>query len=113
MSKAPGSAHLSFTMAGICAGGGVAGYAKARSVPSAVAGLACGALFLGSGMIIKQGENVKGHGLALLTSSALVGGMAPRALKTGKLMPAGLLAILGAGSAAYHARKTLEWWDSE
>ena len=64
-------------------------------------------------MIIKQGENVKGHGLALLTSSALVGGMAPRALKTGKLMPAGLLAILGAGSAAYHAKKTLEWWDSE
>ena len=56
---------------GICAGGGVAGYAKARSVPSAVAGLACGALFLGSGMIIKQGRR-EGHGLALLTSSALV-----------------------------------------
>ena len=43
-SRAPGSAHLSFTMAGVCGGGGVAGYVKARSVPSLVAGLACGGL---------------------------------------------------------------------
>lgn len=112
--RAPGSAHLSFTMAGVCGGGGVAGYAKARSVPSLVAGLACGGLFLGSGLLIKQGENVKGHGLALLTSSALVGAVAPRALQTNaKFMPAGLVALLGAGSAAYHAKKTMDWWDSE
>jgi uncharacterized membrane protein (UPF0136 family) len=112
-SRAPGSAHLSFTMAGVCGGGGVAGYVKARSVPSLVAGLACGGLFLGSGLLIKQGENVKGHSAALLTSSALFGAMAPRALRTKKLMPAGLVALLGAGSAAYHAKKTMDWWDSE
>jgi uncharacterized membrane protein (UPF0136 family) len=100
-------------MAGVCGGGGVAGYVKARSVPSLVAGLACGGLFLGSGLLIKQGENVKGHSAALLTSSALFGAMAPRALRTKKLMPAGLVALLGAGSAAYHAKKTMDWWDSE
>ena len=111
--KAPGSAHLSFTMAGVCAGGGVAGYVKAKSVPSAVAGIATGALFLGSGMLIKQGNNTKGHALGLLTSAALVGAMAPRAMKTGKIMPTGLVALLGVGSAAYHAKKTMDWWDSE
>ena len=113
MQKAPGSAHLSFTMAGLCAGGGVVGYVRARSVPSVVAGFGCGALFLGSGLLIKQGDNVKGHGLALMTSVALVGALGPRALKTGKMMPAGAVAMLGAVSAAYHAKKTIEWWDSE
>jgi len=40
-----GSAHVNYTMAGLLAVGGVAGFAKAKSVPSLVAGLAVGSLF--------------------------------------------------------------------
>ena len=112
-SRPTGSAHLSFTMAGLVGLGGVAGFAKARSVPSLVAGLGCATLFAGSGVLINQGSHTKGHALALGTSVALAAGMGPRALKSGKIMPAGLVATLGVLSGLYHAKKTNEWWDSE
>ena len=69
-----------------------------------------GALFAGSGYLIKEGQNTNGHGLASITSLALIGGMAPRALKGG--MAAGVVA-LGVGSLVYNAKKTLDWMDSE
>ncbi|KAK6094248.1 hypothetical protein MT418_005324 [Batrachochytrium dendrobatidis] len=43
------SSHIAFSMAGICAIGGTAGYIKGRSIPSLVAGLGFGALMAGAG----------------------------------------------------------------
>jgi len=36
---------------------------------------------------------------------------APRAVKTGKFMPAGMIATIGAASTAYQASKVQQWWD--
>ena len=62
------------------------------------------------GLLIKAGQHKEGHGLALFSSLLLLGGMAPRAVKTGKFMPAGLVASLGALSAVYQGKKVQEWW---
>ena len=40
-------------------------------------------------------------------------GMAQRYLKTGKFMPAGLVAVLGAAWCAYNAKKSIEWAPSK
>ena len=108
--KTPGSAHLNLTMGGLVGLGGIMGYIKAKSVPSLVAGVGVGALFAGSGYLIKEGQNTNGHGLASITSLALIGGMAPRAMKGG--MAAGVVA-LGVGSLVYNAKKTMDWMGSE
>lgn len=44
-----GSSHINYSVAGLLALGGLMGYAKAKSVPSLVGGLAMGALFAYSG----------------------------------------------------------------
>jgi uncharacterized membrane protein (UPF0136 family) len=53
MERAPGSTHLSYTMAAVVAVGGISGYLKTRSTPSLVAGLAIGSAFAYSGMLIQ------------------------------------------------------------
>ena len=58
-----------------------------------------------------EGKNKNGHMLALTTSVLLAGGMGQRASKTGKFMPAGLVATIGALSAMYQANKVSQWWD--
>lgn len=50
------------------------------------------------------------HSFSLLLQ-ALVGIMAPRAVRTFKLPPS-VLSLLGLGSAWYQANKTVEWWDT-
>ena len=55
---------FTYVTALIVAGGGLAGYAKKKSVPSLVAGLASGALLGYSGYAISQGDD-KGHVYAL------------------------------------------------
>ena len=40
-------------------------------------------------------------------------GMAQRYFKTGKFMPAGLVAVLGAACCAYNAKKSIEWAPSK
>ena len=47
-----GSSHLSFTMAALVSAGGIAGFAKAKSIPSLSAGLFFGGLFVGAGYLI-------------------------------------------------------------
>jgi uncharacterized membrane protein (UPF0136 family) len=61
-------------------------------------------------MLINSGQHKEGHALALVSSVLLLGGMGPRAIKTGKFMPAGLVAALGGASAVYQAKKVQEWW---
>jgi uncharacterized membrane protein (UPF0136 family) len=120
---------MSFTMAALLVSGGTYAFVRKGSKMSLVAGCGVGALFVGSGewmtyvllpyllithiapgLLIKAGQHKEGHGLALASSLLLLGGMAPRAVKTGKFMPAGLVASLGALSAFYQGKKVQEWW---
>ncbi|KAG7351779.1 transmembrane protein [Nitzschia inconspicua] len=105
----PGSAHLNFTLGGLVAVGGAVGYFKKGSVPSLVAGLTFGGLLIGSGVLITQGESYKGHVLASGVTGLMTLAMGQRFLASGKFMPAGMVATLGAAGLAYNAKKAIEW----
>ena len=85
------------------------GYVKKKSVMSAAAGLTFGGLLIGSGVLISQGESYKGHALATGATGVMTLAMGQRFLSTGKFMPAGMVAALGAAGMAYNLQKTLEW----
>eukprot|EP00462_Mataza_sp_D1_P022041 CAMPEP_0175127158 /NCGR_PEP_ID=MMETSP0087-20121206/4243_1 /TAXON_ID=136419 /ORGANISM="Unknown Unknown, Strain D1" /LENGTH=106 /DNA_ID=CAMNT_0016409129 /DNA_START=47 /DNA_END=364 /DNA_ORIENTATION=+ len=104
-----GSAHLNFTAGGLVLGGGIAGYVKAKSIPSLVAGVAIGAAYLASGYTIQNGDDKKGHAMGLATSLVLVGATGPRAMRTKKFIPGGLMATIGTACGVYNAKKTYEW----
>jgi uncharacterized membrane protein (UPF0136 family) len=106
----PGSAHLNFTLGGLVVAGGAMGYFKKGSVPSLVAGLTFGGLLIGSGVLITQGESFKGHILACGATGVMTVAMGQRLLSTGKFMPAGMVATLGAAGLAYNVTKAIEWW---
>lgn len=80
--------------------GGVAGYARTGSVPSIAAGLTVGALYGLGGYRIQQRQPY-GIELALLASIALAGSSMPRAIKTGKPLPAGLSVLAASGLFVY------------
>ena len=80
--------------------GGAVGYLKKGSVPSLVAGLTFGGLLIGSGIMISQGESFKGHALASGVTGLMTLAMGQRFLSTGKFMPAGMVATLGAAGLA-------------
>lgn len=105
----PGAAHPCFGLGGLLILGGTFGYVKKGSLPSLGAGLVTGSLLIGSGILISGEHQFEGHSLAAGTSSVLAVGMGHRFVKTGKVMPAGVIAALGAVSAAFHVKKALEW----
>ena len=109
MAPPPGEAHAAFGVAGLVAVGGIIGFAKRRSVPSLVAGLAFGAGFAAAGMMISDGKEFQGHATAATLGTVLAGAMGSRALKTGKMMPAGAVAAIGAAALAYHGKKAMDW----
>jgi len=76
----------------LVAGGGIAGYAKAKSVPSLAAGVICGSVMLYGAY--QMGQNPKNYYLSLATSGLLTGVMGKRFYSSGKFMPAGLVAAL-------------------
>ena len=109
MDKPTGSSHLNFTLAALLAGGGLAGYMKAKSMPSLIAGVGLSALYAGSGVLINKGQSANGHALAIVPSVLLAGAMGQRAIKSGfKPMPASLAGI-GAAATVYNVKKYLEW----
>ena len=69
----------------------------------------CGGLLIGSGILISGEHQYEGHMLASGTSALMSAGMGQRYLKTGKIMPAGIVSALGAVSLAYHLKKSFEW----
>ena len=109
MDKIPGSAHPSFAIGGLVILGGAAGYFRKGSKASLGAGVVFGGLLVGSGFMIARDNQFEGHSLAAGVSSVMTIAMGHRYLKTGKFMPAGLVAAVGAISAAYQTKKALDW----
>lgn len=111
MGSIPGSAHPAFGFGALTIVGGMVGYLKKGSKASLGAGVFCGGLLVGSGLMISGESQYGGHSLAAGTSTLMVFGMGQRFMKTGKFFPAGIVATLAAASSAYHVKKALEWKD--
>ncbi|MGZ4986023.1 MAG: TMEM14 family protein [Chthoniobacterales bacterium] len=73
--------------------GGVMGYVKAGSVASIVAGSISGLLLLLAAFLLPQ-NIAAGLIVGAVVSILLAGRFVPAFLKTGKMMPAGMMAIL-------------------
>jgi uncharacterized membrane protein (UPF0136 family) len=71
---------------GLVAAGGAMGYAKARSVPSLVAGVAFGALY-GLTTLYMEPYQTAGNAAAVVISIVLAFAMGRRYLSSGKPMP--------------------------
>jgi uncharacterized membrane protein (UPF0136 family) len=111
MGSIPGSAHPAFGFGAVTIVGGLAGYLRKGSKASLGAGFVCGTLLIGSGLMISGESQYGGHSLAAGTSALMALGMGQRFFKTGKFMPAGVVATLAAASLGYHVKKALEWKD--
>ena len=73
--------------------GGVMGYAKAGSTASIIAGSIAGILLLIAAFLL-PGNLAVGLALAAVVSIALAGRFIPAFIKTGHVMPAGLMSVL-------------------
>ncbi|KAF9878310.1 transmembrane protein [Colletotrichum karsti] len=101
--------HPSFTLAGLLAVGGTAGFLKTQSKPSLIAGLGLGAAYAYSGYLLKENKDY-GAELALGNSIVLLGASASRAIKTGGRAPIPLaLATAGAAATFYYQKKYREF----
>jgi len=89
-----GMDYPGYVYSGLIALGGVMGYVKKKSVPSLAAGLLFGSLATYGAYSVSRNETFLP---ALGTTGLLTGVMGARALKSGKLMPAGLIALLSLG----------------
>ncbi|CBF74871.1 hypothetical protein AN4020.2 [Aspergillus nidulans FGSC A4] len=76
--------------------GGIIGYSRTGSVPSIIAGLSVGTLYLFSFLRLRSGQTY-GEEIGLLASVVLGGASIPRAIRLRKLVPVVLsfLAIYG------------------
>jgi len=74
--------------------GGVMGYVKAQSRASLIAGSAAGLLLLLAGYLVGSSGR-SGLIVGLAVSAALAGRFVMTFRKSGKVMPAGLMAVLG------------------
>mmetsp|Transcript_110446 Transcript_110446/g.293396 ORF Transcript_110446/g.293396 Transcript_110446/m.293396 type:complete len:120 (-) Transcript_110446:142-501(-) len=108
----PGAAHPNFTVGGLLAIGGAYAYFKAGSLPSLVGGVGCGALMVGSGLMVEK-DPQSAFLLGSATGGLLTAGMLPRFMKTKKVMPAGMVTLLGLGALGYNAMQLSRWWDPE
>src|SRR5690348_8441509 len=73
--------------------GGVIGYVKAGSLPSIIAGAVTGVLLLVAAWIFPSNRTA-GFVTALIISLLLAAQFVPKFIRTGKVMPAGLMSIL-------------------
>jgi uncharacterized membrane protein (UPF0136 family) len=87
------------------------GFIRRGSKASLAAGLTMGGLLLGSGYLIAYSDDKQYHGylLGAAASGAMAAAMGQRYVKTSKMMPAGVVAIVGAATCAYNLRKAFEW----
>ena len=73
--------------------GGVAGYVKAGSVASIIAGSITGVLLLVAAFLLPAHRAI-GLATAFIISVLLAAQFAPKFIRTGRLMPAGMMSIL-------------------
>jgi uncharacterized membrane protein (UPF0136 family) len=73
--------------------GGVVGYVKAGSVASIVAGSITGVLLLVAAFLLPEHRAI-GLATALILSLLLAAQFVPKFMRTGKVMPAGMMSIL-------------------
>jgi uncharacterized membrane protein (UPF0136 family) len=73
--------------------GGVAGYVKAGSVASVIAGSIAGVLLLVAAFLLPE-HRATGLATALIISLLLAAQFMPKFLRTGRIMPAGMMLIL-------------------
>ncbi|HEY2102952.1 MAG TPA: TMEM14 family protein [Chthoniobacterales bacterium] len=73
--------------------GGIIGYVSKGSVPSIVAGTIAGILLLVAAFLLPAHFTV-GLIIALLVSLLLAGQFVPKLIRTGQMMPAGMMSIL-------------------
>jgi uncharacterized membrane protein (UPF0136 family) len=89
-----GAAKIYFIVFGILTiAGGVIGYVKAGSMPSIIAGSISGILLLVAAFLLPD-HRVAGLATALIISLLLAGQFIPKFIRTGKVMPAGMMSIL-------------------
>lgn len=74
--------------------GGVVGYAKAKSIPSLISGVASGGLLIAAGILNSLGIRWAISAAAFITA-ILVIVFVVRLVKTRKFIPAGLMVIVG------------------
>jgi uncharacterized membrane protein (UPF0136 family) len=74
--------------------GGIVGFVKAQSRASLIAGGISGLLLLVAGYLMGSGNLSIGLILGIVVSVALAGRFVPSFIKTKKVMPAGLMALL-------------------
>jgi len=73
--------------------GGIMGYVKAGSVASIIAGAITGVLLLIAAFLLPE-HRVAGLTIALIVSILLAAQFLPKLLRTGKVMPAGVMSVL-------------------
>ena len=75
--------------------GGIVGYVKAGSVASIIAGSITGVLLLVAAFLLPEHRMV-GLATALVVSLLLAAQFIPKFLRTGRVMPAGIMSVLSA-----------------
>jgi uncharacterized membrane protein (UPF0136 family) len=73
--------------------GGIVGYVKAGSMASIIAGSITGILLLVAGFLLPQHRAI-GLATAFIISLLLAAQFVPKFIRTGRAMPAGMMAIL-------------------
>jgi len=73
--------------------GGVVGYIKAGSMASIIAGSITGVLLLVAGFVLPEHRAI-GLATAFIISLLLAAQFVPKFIRTGRLMPAGMMSIL-------------------
>ena len=73
--------------------GGIMGYVKAGSVVSIIAGAITGILLIVAAFLLPE-HRVAGLATALIVSVLLAGQFLPKLLRTGRVMPAGVMSVL-------------------
>lgn len=89
-----GLAKIYFIVFGLLTvAGGVIGYVSKGSVPSIVAGAVCGILLL-TGAFLMPTHVVAGLAITAIVSLLLAGQFVPKFIKSGQVMPAGMMSVL-------------------